>query len=68
MRYTIEYASTTGYGWKEESNSLGDFSGIIKEARKNYYMHLIIWDEKKKDFVFWKRAIHSKPDIDKLMY
>ena len=68
-RYTINYSSTTGYGWKETSNSLSDYTSLIKMARnRDYYMHLVIWDDKKKDFVFWKRALQYTPDIDLLKY
>lgn len=66
MRYSIEYSSTTGYGWTEKSNTLKDYKGFIEEMRNNYYTHLTIWDSKKKDFIFWKRALQRKPDIDNL--
>lgn len=69
MRYTVWYKSTTGYGWKRESNSLWDFTGLLKECRNgNYYISVHIYDERVKDFVFWKDALERKPEIDRLKY
>lgn len=65
-RFIINYCSgATGYGWREEADSLNDFQGLIKEIRGEYTARLTIWDSTKKDFIFYKRAL-SYPEIDNI--
>ena len=63
MRYHIEY-STINYAWSEKTDSFAEVKRIANEFRYERHVRLTIWDAKKKDFIFWKRALCYRPDTD----
>lgn len=65
-RYTMDYTSgATGYGWSEDTNSLAEVKRCIKHFAE-YTMYFSVWDNKTHDFIYLKRVLTYKPEINKI--
>ena len=66
-KYTVHYCSgATGYGWTTEFDCLNEFEGFVDEMRTCYTAFCSVWDDGIKDFIFYKRVLEYKPEIDML--
>ena len=68
-RFHIYYCSgATGYGWEKETDSIREARGIAHsdDFGRNYTAEVSVWDEVIKDFIYWKRVLRYKPEIDKI--
>lgn len=63
-RYTIQYTSgATGYGWEQEMDTIEEVLDTIR-LMYNYTAELWVWDDVKRDHVYWKRVLTYKPEIN----
>jgi hypothetical protein len=66
-RYILSYCSgATGYGWEREVDRLDEIEPYINEKRRDYTASVTLWDESRKDFIFWKNVLTHEPSIDDL--
>ena len=66
-KYSVSYTSgATGFGWKMEFDTLAEFEDIVDGYRKDYSAMFTVYDYTLHDFVFYKKCLSYKPDIDKL--
>ena len=66
-KYSVEYQSgATGYGWTDDFDTLAEVERFVDYMRREYSVHLRVWDYGISDFIFWKRAYRSEPEIDLL--
>lgn len=66
-RYSVSYCSgATGYGWDAEYDRLDQFEDFINEMRDEITAAVRVWDNRREEFIFWKRALDWKPEIDML--
>lgn len=65
-RYSVDYTSgATGYGWTIETNSLREVKDVARHYTE-YTMYFSVWDNVLHDFVYLKRVLEYKPEINKL--
>lgn len=63
-RYSVAYCSgATGYGWEQETDSLKEAKSMVKSVY-NYTSEIWVWDDVKRDHVYWKRVLTYKPEIN----
>lgn len=66
-KYSVDYCSgATGYGWSEKYDRLDEFEDFIDEMRNEYTAAVRVFDYDLGDFIFWKRTLSYKPEIDML--
>lgn len=66
-KYSVEYASgATGYGWTAEHDRLDEFEDFINEMRYEYTASVSVYDYSLSKFVYYKRCLSYKPEIDML--
>ena len=65
-KYTVDYSSTTGYGWVKDFERIEAVDSIVDEFRHNKYTRLTVWDNEHRDFIYWKDAFEREPYIDLL--
>lgn len=64
-KYIVEYASgACGYGWTHECDRLEEFEDFVNEMRNHYTAYLSVWDTTLDGFIFYKRTLEYRPDID----
>ncbi len=67
MKYNVEYCSgATGYGWRKDFDRLDEFEAFIDAMRHEYTASVIVWDESRKQHIFWKDVLTFTPSIDDL--
>lgn len=65
-RYSVSYTSgATGYGWEMDTNSLAEVKHMVKHYSE-YTMYFSVWDNVIHDFLYIKRVLEYKPEINKL--
>ena len=66
-KYSVDYCSgATGYGWSHEYDRLDEFEDFIDEMRNEYTASVRVFDYDLGEFIFWKRTLSYKPEIDML--
>ena len=66
-KYTLSYCSgATGYGWKSDCDRLDECESFIDELRSEYTANVSLWDNTTHEYVYRKKALTYKPDIDLL--
>ena len=63
-RYSISYCSgATGYGWDAQADSIEEAIGIVKSVY-GYTSEIWVWDDEKREHIYWKRVLTYQPEID----
>ncbi len=63
-RFCVSYCSgATGYGWEQETDNLKEAIGMVKSVY-SYTAEIWVWDEAKRDHVYWKRVLDYTPEIN----
>lgn len=65
-KYTVDYSSTTGFGWVKEFDRVDDVDKIVDDHRHDKYTRLTVWDNEHGDFIYWKDAFERDAYIDLL--
>ena len=68
-RYSVSYTSdATGYGWEIQTDDIEEVRDIVNSESfgRNYTAYVTVWDNVLHDFIFWKRCLDYKPEIDRM--
>lgn len=65
-KYSVAYASSTGFGWEREYDRIDEFEDFVDEIRNEYTARLTVWDNQIKQFLFWKNCLTYNCKIDML--
>lgn len=66
-RYCVSYASgATGYGWRIETNDMREVKRIVRNEGRIITAGVDVFDRQKGDFIFMKRALDYKAEIDEI--
>lgn len=66
-KYSVSYCSgATGFGWEQEFDRLDEFEYFVNEIRHESTAELWVYDYQIKEFIFIKRTLTFKPEVDML--
>lgn len=68
-RYSVSYTSgATGYGWEIQTDDIEEVRDIVNSDSfgRNYTSYVTVWDNVLHDFIFWKRCLDYKPEINRM--